>query len=467
MTSPLSIPFALGLPDINPVHLLGEGISNFGLGLITPWVLDGAKAALEEVARIVSAATAPDLSSGWFSGEYWRVAALASMLTLPFIFAASVQAVLRSEPGLIFKVLLGYLPLAMIGISIASPLVMLMLSATNEMCSIVSATGANGGARFLDSVAVKLAANSALGGSPFFAVIVGLFVLFAALMLTLELLIREASVYIVVLMLPLAFAAMVWPARRIWAVRVVELLTSLILAKFVIVSVLSLAGAALGSGRGVNPLLTAMTLLMLSTLAPWALMRLLPFTEVAAAAAGSLRQESSRPVQSASANARSLLNSGGDPAETIAGQMRPDHSAKDFYREPPDVDHGRGGGRETDGPSAPVGPQTPTGPISGADPGPAPPKTSPGDEDLDQRAENSTAAAHTRIGVRQADGDGDALGTDLVGNDPERGLSQEWDITGSDVPASVRLVRDEEFAATSDPLSEPASRGHDVIGEDD
>ncbi len=316
-----------GLP--NPFRLIGQGISNFGLSLITPWVLDGTRSALQEVAHIINAATAPDVTSRWFTGEYWRVAALATMLTLPFIFAASLQALMRSEPALILKAIFGYLPLAMIGIGIATPVVMLLLSATDEMCGIVSATASTGGAAFLSSVAVKLGANFSLEGSAFFAVVVGLFTLFAALMLTLELLVREASVYIVVLMLPLAFAAMVWPARKVWAVRVVELLISLILAKFVIVSVLSLAGAALGSGDGVSPILTAMTLVMLSTLAPWALMRFLPFTEVAAAAAGGLRLEAQRPMQDGFRHGKALFEGSGGAADAITRHLAEHRTGRD------------------------------------------------------------------------------------------------------------------------------------------
>ncbi len=66
-------------------------------------------------------------------------------------------------------------------------------------------------------------------------------------------LIREAAVYVVVLMLPLAFAAFVWPARRIWAIRAVELLIALILSKFAVVAVLSLAGAAYGRPVAMDP----------------------------------------------------------------------------------------------------------------------------------------------------------------------------------------------------------------------
>ena len=121
------------------------------------------------------------------------------------------------------------------------------------MSKVVSATAVNGGAAFLDQAAAAAGNVSALDGSPFFAVIVGLFAVMAALALALELIIRSAAVYVVVLMLPLAFAAMVWPARRIWAVRLVELLVSLILSKFVIVAVLSLAGAAFGGGHHRTP----------------------------------------------------------------------------------------------------------------------------------------------------------------------------------------------------------------------
>jgi hypothetical protein len=161
------------------------------------------------------------------------------------------------------------------------------------MSAIVSASAATGGARFLDHAAEAAGAlASATGGSPFFAVVVGLLAVMAAMALAVELLVRAAAVYIVVLMLPLAFAALVWPARRIWAVRLVELLSSLILSKFVIVAVLSLAGAAFTTGTpGIGELLVAMSLILLSTFAPWALMRILPFTELAAGAAGILRNE--------------------------------------------------------------------------------------------------------------------------------------------------------------------------------
>jgi hypothetical protein len=267
-------------------------VAGLGLNAISSWVLNGTKAALQQVADLIGTATSPNLQSTWFSSTYWRVAALSALLTVPFLCAAAVQAVARADLALLGKVAFGYLPLSAIGVSLAAPLTMLLLAATDQMSRVVSATAVNGGAHFLDQAADAAGTLSALNGSPFFAVMVGLFAVMAALALALELIVREAAVYVVVLMLPLAFAALVWPARRIWAARLVELLVSLILSKFVIVAVLSLAAAAFAADNtGTSQLLTAMALLLLSTFAPWALMRLLPFTELAAGAAGMLRHE--------------------------------------------------------------------------------------------------------------------------------------------------------------------------------
>jgi hypothetical protein len=290
-----------------------DSVAGFGLGQISSFVLDGTKEALQEVASMIGAVTAPNLQSTWFSSTYWRVAALAAMLTLPFLFAAAVQALARSDLALLAKAVFGYLPLSLLGVSLAAPLTMLLLAATDQMSAAVAATAANSGAHFLDKAALVAGNASAIEGSPFFAVVIGLFAVMAALALAVELLIRAAAVYVVVLMLPLAFAAMVWPARRILAVRMVELLVSLILSKFVIVAVLSLASAAFQGGQpGLSELLTAMALLLLSTLAPWTLMRILPFTELAAGAGGMIRQELPHPRELAS---RVTSNSSG-PAES-------------------------------------------------------------------------------------------------------------------------------------------------------
>jgi hypothetical protein len=271
---------------LSPITGAAGDLASAGLSAATGWILAGAHAALAETAHVIGTTTAPQLTSTWFSATYWRVAGLSALLTLPFLFAAATQALLRSDLTLLMRSALGYLPLAILGVAIAAPVTMLLLAATDEMCAIIGGSATGGGANFLATITFGSAATSVVTGDAFFAFAVGMITAMAAIMLAVEMLIRSAAVYIVVLLLPLAFASFVWPARRAWTIRAVELLVSLILSKFVVVAVLSLAGAAWGSAGipGVSRMLVAMSLVILSCFAPWVLVRLLPFTELAAAA---------------------------------------------------------------------------------------------------------------------------------------------------------------------------------------
>jgi hypothetical protein len=336
------------------------------LQAVSSWVLAGTESALKDLAGAIGQATAPNLQTTWFSSTYWRVAALAAMLTIPFLCAAALQALARTDVGLLARAALGYLPLSLLGVSLAAPLTMLLLSATDQMCAVVSASAADGGARFLLHAA-QVAGALAAAGSPFFAVFIGLFTVMAALALAVELLVRAAAVYVVVLMLPLAFAAMVWPARRVWAARMVELLVSLILSKFVIVAVLSLAASAFAGGTpGVSELLVAMALITLSTLAPWALMRILPFTEIAAGASGILRHELSPNGQAASL-ARTAAG-GGDPASELMARLH--EQARTMYVSRSGADAGPAGPGRSGGDAGPAGPGPSGEPDPRGEPGP-------------------------------------------------------------------------------------------------
>jgi hypothetical protein len=254
------------------------------IAAVVAWAVGGAKLALHETAKVLSETTRPQLETTWFSAAYWRMAGIAALLTVPFLFAAAVQALMRSDLALLARSAFGYLPLAMLAISIAAPLTMLLLTATDQLCALVSS---GGGARALTEGGL-VAAGAGAAGAPFitflFAAVTGA----AAVVLWTELAIREAAVYVIVLLLPLMFAALVWPARRVWAVRAAELLVALILSKFAIVAVIGLGGAALGHSHGLTATLAGTVLVLLGAFAPWAVLRLLPLSELAATAVGSL-----------------------------------------------------------------------------------------------------------------------------------------------------------------------------------
>jgi type IV secretion system protein TrbL len=158
-----------------------------------------------------------------------------------------------------------------------------------------------------------------------------LLVVAAAVVLWIELLMREAAVYVIVLMLPLAFAAMVWPARRIWAIRAVELLVALVISKFAIVAVLSLGGAALSSGanlgnHSITDVLIGLVLLLMGAFTPWALLRLLPLAEIGASAASSLSSQTRTRARAASELASGIATPAADWAEATVASMQRDAS---------------------------------------------------------------------------------------------------------------------------------------------
>jgi len=87
----------------------------------------GAKWTIGHVADAISQTTSPALTAAWFTTVYLRVEAIAWLLTLPFLAAAAIQAVLAGEPGLILRAL-GYLPLAALMTVLAVPVTMLLLA---------------------------------------------------------------------------------------------------------------------------------------------------------------------------------------------------------------------------------------------------------------------------------------------------------------------------------------------------
>jgi hypothetical protein len=337
-----------------------------GLAAIGTWVIGGAGAVLHQAAAALGATTTPQLESTWFSSTYWRMAAIAALLTLPFLFAATVQAALRSDVALLARAAFGYLPLAMLSIAIAAPVTTLLLAISDELCGVISSAASDAGPHLLARIELAVGGLALAAKEPFLAFLIGFLMIGAAFALWIELLLREAAVYVVVLMLPLAFAAITWPARRIWAIRAVELLVALILSKFAIMAVLSLGGAAIGASIGhasVTGFMAGTVLIMLATLSPWALLRLVPLSEIAAGAAGALRGEMRSATDSAS-RAVGYAESGADWVGATAASMRRDAG----YRMGADVDEpplaaagaGRGpdlGGEDPPDPSGGGGPQ--------------------------------------------------------------------------------------------------------------
>ena len=313
-------------------QLAGFGVDSV-LNAVGGWVTDGASWLLTQIGAVIANTTTVDLGASWFVANYQTMMALAGVVIVPMLLLGIMQAVYRQSGSMLIRSVLVNVPLALLLTAVAIKLVSLGLAVTDAMSGAVShGTGLEAG-HFLSSVSLGLSGSgTAQPTVPTFVLfIAGLVVVFGALMVWVELLIRSAAIYVAVLFLPLVLASLAWPAIAHWCRRLVDTLVALILGKFVIVAVLSLAAGALAGGAGDDgecrrrkrwrcrrcrrcgggggsggfaAVLGGAALLLLAAFAPWALFRLLPFIE--AGAVGHLEGLSHRARQTAAAPVRGL-----------------------------------------------------------------------------------------------------------------------------------------------------------------
>jgi hypothetical protein len=231
----------------------------------------------------------------WFAPIYRRMVEIAGLLILPMLLLAFLQALLRREPAMAVKAAFLYVPLAVIFSAIAVSVTQTLMAVTDSFSDFMLSGYEGQVAATIGSLAGVLAAGAAGSvftvGTSAAVVIAALVAIVAALAIVIELLARQALIYAAVLFLPLAFAAMVWPQLIRWTIRLVEVVVTAVLAKFIIVSVLVLGAAAFTSPGGGGPfdsqvppgttLLVGMLLVGLAALSPIALLWALPTFETA------------------------------------------------------------------------------------------------------------------------------------------------------------------------------------------
>lgn len=390
---------ALGATGIGTVCTVAQGVSGavgsaagsvvgFGvssvLDAVASWVTSGAVWLLGQIGGVLSATTAIDLGAPWFRAHYATMAALAGVVIVPLLLLGILQALYRQDAGMLLRTALVHVPLAVLLTAVAVTLVQLGLAVTDSMCATVSQGAGLDTGHFLGTVTTALAPAQAVGqpGAPTFVLFLGgIAVVAGAVLVWLELLLRSAAVYVAVLFLPLALAALAWPAIAHWSRRLVDTLAALVLSKLVIVAVLSLAAGALAGGSGSTPsgasgasgstgsggfaaVLGGAALLLLAAFAPWSLFRLLPFLE--AGAVGHLeglgqraRHQAATPVRGLATVALRAAAAG--PAAGAVGVLGTVASG---------ADAGGGGGPTTGGAPGRAEAHGPAGPNGGGGAGP-------------------------------------------------------------------------------------------------
>ena len=257
------------------------------------WVASGATWLLGQVGHLMSSSTSVGLGTKWFDARESVMATLAAVVVLPMAFVGAIQAIYRQNAAVLTRAFLVHLPLAMLLTGVAVELVRLALVITDMLSQQVLSAGGVDTRHLLAPVAEFLGAGGLASAAPGFVVFVGaLIVAVSALTLWLELVVRAAAVAAATLFLPLTLAALVWPAVSHWCRRLADTLAALVLSKFVVAAVLSLAVGALAGGLGTGgangggfaAVLTGIALLLIATLCPFTLLKLVPAVEAGAVA---------------------------------------------------------------------------------------------------------------------------------------------------------------------------------------
>ena len=251
---------------------------------VTGWVADTARWILERVVAFVGNSTTPTLDAGWFDERYDLMIGLGALVVLPMLLIATIRAVVAQDPSQLVRSYLVHLPVAVLATFMAVHITQALLGITDLLSGMVARNVAGDVSQIFDSVngTLSKAPGVAGGAAPSFAIFFGaLLLVIGSFLVWLELLVRSAAVTAAVFFLPMILAGLVWPATMRWTRRVIEILVALILSKFVIVAVISLATAALSDpgGGGFGTVMGAAALMLMAALSPFALLKLVPMVE--------------------------------------------------------------------------------------------------------------------------------------------------------------------------------------------
>ena len=288
---------AKDVADKGPVGAVASAAGDQVMAGVTAWVTETATWLAKKIVSAIDKTTDPTLDAAWFRDFYEKMVGLAALLALPMLAAVAIQAVLRQDWRLIARSVLVHVPVAFLLTGMAVLVTQQLLVATDEMSAWVSqgigtdarefltdATGVFAKASVGSAGAATAAGQpGASGAVPLFALfVVGFATVIGAFTVWLELLLRAASIYVVVGFMPIFLVAMIWSRGGAIARRGIEILVALILSKFVLVTILTLAAAGLGNSRGEDAFAGALAgaaLLILAAFSPWVLFRLVPLVE--------------------------------------------------------------------------------------------------------------------------------------------------------------------------------------------
>jgi hypothetical protein len=259
---------------------------------VTQWVIGGAVWFLDQVASAVTSTTQVNTTATFFTTHYAVMAAIAATVALPLLLASVIGGAIHGDVSRLGRAVAMTFA-AGLGTFAAVTITGLLLAVTDDLSARISAgMGAdlNQSLHGVGTVLQQTGQLTSVGTDgtavPLFAgFLAAVVIVISALGVWIELVLREVAIYGALLFFPLALAGLVWDATARWARRLAEIIVSLILAKLVIVALLSLGMAGVASGN-FNDVIAGGAMMLLAMFSPWAVMRIVGVGEIALAGGG-------------------------------------------------------------------------------------------------------------------------------------------------------------------------------------
>jgi hypothetical protein len=289
-------------------NLVADGVEAVAGGIFdqaTEWVVAGAMSVVGYIGETIDDGTRPDPDASWFEPNYRLMVSVGVAFLVPLLILASVWSLLRHDAAGVVRIVTVKLPVAAMGMVLATWVVDMLVAVTDNLSAYVGSTIGGSGERFATGVvhlmeAGVLTGNGGLAG--FLAFLVALVIALLALVLWVELVVRQAAVLAATLFLPLGFAGLVWESTSHWLRKLAEGLLAFILAKFVITAIVAVGANAIAAG-GDHPaaLILGAGILAVAVFTPYVLLSIIPLGTVAVA-----EGLSRRPMQAGSSAMSSL-----------------------------------------------------------------------------------------------------------------------------------------------------------------
>ncbi|MEZ5265181.1 MAG: hypothetical protein R2755_26155 [Acidimicrobiales bacterium] len=294
--------------DLNPVGDVIGGVSD-GLGnaagaageevleavarSVFELIANAVTSIISSTATAMSATTSVDLDGGFFPALTpirRTVLGMSMALVLALFFVAILRSLAAGEPGAIVRAAVVDVPAALFMTATSVSVTWVLIRVVDQASLAVTGDVPTAMGRF----SAALSSVDALSTGGLLGIIFGLLFVVGAILVWLQLLVRSAMLYILVVLAPLGFATRAHPSTRPIARRTIEMGIALILSKFAVAVAFGVGAAAIDSSNGVpagegvdlTGMMTGVALMLMAAFMPWVIWKAIPVVEAAAVTAG-------------------------------------------------------------------------------------------------------------------------------------------------------------------------------------